>query len=474
MMARGSPLPADESSAPLSVGQLTALIKDTLATRFTGVWVVGEVTDLARPQSGHLYLTLKDSDAQIRAVMWRGAASRLRFALEDGLQVICCGDIDVYPPRGSYQLVIRQVELRGLGALQQALRKLQQKLAAEGLFDARHKKPLPRFPRRLAVITSPTGAAVRDFLEVLRQRWQGVDVLVIPALVQGQCAAADIARAIALANQIQPAPDVLVVTRGGGSIEDLWCFNEEPVVRAIFASRIPVVSAIGHEIDVTLSDLVADVRALTPTEAAQRVVPAADEIAVLLKHHLTRLQSALGVRAASARARLDALAERHVLRRPLERVHDLQRRLDELQVRATRGIQQALRSARQQLLTRSGHLESLSPLRVLGRGYSLTQRETDGAIVDRADMLQVGERIQTRYATGATISRIEAITMTPPPRRPPAVIRAAVSVKVNKTHGQETGQETGRHARRSADVRAGAPALGEDRGTTRGRSAHAQ
>ena len=153
------------------------------------MWVVGEVTDLARPQSGHLYLTLKDPDAQIRAVIWRGVAGRLRFDLEDGMQVICCGDVDVYPPRGTYQLVIRQIEPRGLGALQQALRKLQQKLAAEGLFDPQHKQPLPRFPRRLAVITSPTGAAVRDFLEVLRQRWQGVDVLVIPTKVQGEGAA---------------------------------------------------------------------------------------------------------------------------------------------------------------------------------------------------------------------------------------------------------------------------------------------
>jgi exodeoxyribonuclease VII large subunit len=330
--------------------------------------------------------------------------------LEDGVQVICCGDIDVYPPRGTYQLVIRQIQPRGLGALQQALRKLQQKLAAEGLFDPQHKQPLPRFPRRLAVITSPTGAAVRDFLEVLRQRWQGVDVLVIPTKVQGEGAAAEIARAIAVANQLQPPMDVLVVTRGGGSIEDLWCFNEEPVVRAIFASRVPVVSAIGHEIDVTLSDLVADVRALTPTEAAGRVVPAADEMAALLGHYLARLQSALGVRAASARARLDALADRHVFRRPLERIRDLERRLDDWQSRATRAIEQSVRAARQQVTVRASQLESLSPLGVLARGYSLTQREADDALVDRADMLRVGERIKTRYATGATISRVESVT----------------------------------------------------------------
>ncbi len=410
-MGRGSWLPVnDADDTVLSVSQLTARLQETLADRFQAVWVVGEVTDLARPQSGHLYLTLKDAGAQLRAVVWRSVASRLRFAVEDGMQVICCGDIDVYPPRGSYQLVVRQIEPRGLGALQQALRQLQQKLAAEGLFDPQHKRPLPRFPRRLAVVTSPTGAAVHDFLEVVRQRWQGVEVLVIPTKVQGAGAAAEIAQAIALANRLQPAPDVLVVTRGGGSIEDLWCFNEEPVVRAIFASRIPVVSAIGHEIDVTLSDLVADVRALTPTEAAQRVVPATDELTTLLTHQLARLQAGLAARAATARARLDTLADRPVLRRPLDRIRDLERRLDDLQLRAARAGAQALRTARQQLAVRSGQLESLSPLGVLARGYSLTEREADGVLVDRADRLQVGQRIRTRYARGTTISRVESIT----------------------------------------------------------------
>lgn len=410
-MGRGSWLPAnDADDTVLSVSQLTARIQETLTDRFQAVWVVGEVTDLARPQSGHLYLTLKDADAQLRAVVWRSVASRLRFAVEDGMQVICCGDIDVYPLRGSYQLVVRKIEPRGLGALQQALRQLQRKLAAEGLFDPQHKRPLPRFPRRLAVVTSPTGAAVRDFLEVVRQRWQGVEVLVIPTRVQGAGAAVEIAQAIALANRLQPAPDVLVVTRGGGSIEDLWCFNEEPVVRAIFASRIPVVSAIGHEIDVTLSDLVADVRALTPTEAAQRVVPAADEVTTLLTHQLARLQAGLAARATAARMRLDTLADRPVLRRPLDRIRDLERRLDDLQLRAARAGTQALRTARQQLAVRSGQLESLSPLGVLARGYSLTEREADGVLVDRADRLQVGQRIRTRYAQGATISRVESIT----------------------------------------------------------------
>jgi exodeoxyribonuclease VII large subunit len=389
---------------------LTALIKETLAERFPAIWVAGEISDLARPQSGHLYLTLKDSEAQIRAVMWRGVASRLRFDLEDGMQVLCCGDVDVYPPRGTYQLVIRQVEPRGLGGLQLALRKLQLKLEAEGLFDPRHKKPLPRFPRRLAVVTSPTGAAVRDFVETLRARWQGVDVLVLPTKVQGEGAAAEIAQAITLANRLDPPPDVLVVTRGGGSLEDLWCFNEERVVRAIFASRIPVVSAIGHEIDVTLSDLVADVRALTPTEAAQRVAPSTDEMQAALRHYEARLKTGLLSRARAVRQRCESLAQRRVFRKPYDRLRDWERRLDELELRAARAARQLLRAAGRQTTSLAKQLESLSPLSVLARGYSLTQRLENDTVVDRADRLRVGERIRTRYGSGETISRVESVT----------------------------------------------------------------
>ncbi len=256
------------ASEPLSVSQLTLLIKESLETEFPAVWVSGEVSDVAKPQSGHVYLTLKDKQAQIRGIIWRTVAARLKFDLRDGQEVVCRGGLDVYPPRGVYQLIIRQIEPLGVGALQLALRQLHQRLAAEGLFDPSHKQPLPRFPQRVAFVTSPTGAAIRDFLEVARRRWSGVQVLVIPAKVQGAGAAADIVRGIETANRLADPPDVLVVGRGGGSLEDLWCFNEEPVVRAIYASRIPVVSAVGHEIDVTLSDLVADVRALTPSEAA--------------------------------------------------------------------------------------------------------------------------------------------------------------------------------------------------------------
>jgi exodeoxyribonuclease VII large subunit len=412
-----TPQPAGRPQ-PLSISQLTARIKDVLEATFPGVWVVGEVSDLARPHSGHIYLTLKDEQSQIRAVIWRSTAARLGFDLADGQQIICRGDVDVYLPRGSYQLVIRQVEPFGIGALQQRLRQLQQKLAAEGLFEAVHKQPLPAFPRCVAVVTSPTGAAIRDFLEVVRQRWRGVRVLIVPARVQGAGAGREIAGAVQLVNRLHPAPDVLVLTRGGGSMEDLWCFNEEELVRAIFASRIPVVSAVGHEIDVTLADLVADVRALTPTEAAQKVFPATDELLRSLRHLQTRMAAALMSVATTARARLETLANRRVLRRPEQPIRDLQRRVDECSARLTRAGRLTLRAARQRLQAEAGRLETLSPLAVLARGYSVTQRWDDGRVVRDAAELQVGDLLVSRYARGRTRSRVESIDQADAQRRP--------------------------------------------------------
>jgi exodeoxyribonuclease VII large subunit len=402
-------LPEETPEKVLSVFELTSQIKDLLEGKFQAVWVAGEISNFSRPQSGHCYLTLKDDRAQIRAVLWRTAASRLRFELEDGLEVICQGSLDVYAPRGSYQLVIRQIEPKGVGALELALRKLKEKLAAEGLFDPARKRPLPRFPRRIAFVTSPTGAAVRDFLEVLRRRWRGADVLVVPVRVQGDGAAREIAAAIAAVNRFAMPVDCLVVGRGGGSLEDLWAFNEEAVVRAIHASRIPVVSAVGHEIDVTLADLVADVRALTPSEAAELVVPAAEEITLALRSQQQRLLGALRRRAMLSRARLDQLAARRMFRKPFELVHDAARRLDELSVRSLRAARRRLAAARKQADAAANHLESLSPLAVLGRGYSLTQRLSDGQLVRDAAELAVGDEIATRFSRGRVVSRVEGL-----------------------------------------------------------------
>lgn len=404
---RPTPAPPDDAPEVLSVSELTLAIKSELERNFTSVWVSGELSDVVRPHSGHIYLTLKDAGAQIKGILWKTAAARVKFDLEDGLEVVCRGDIDVYPPRGNYQLIIRQIEPLGLGALQLAFKKLYEKLSAEGLFDPRHKQPLPRFPRRIAVVTSPTGAAIRDFLEVLRRRWQGVEVLVIPARVQGEGAAAEIARGIALANRLADPPDVLVVGRGGGSIEDLWCFNEELVVRAIYASQIPIISAVGHEIDVTLADLVADVRALTPSEAAERVVPSAEEMRGQLANYRERLTASLGARVRHARTRLQNLAERRIFRRPHDALQELSRRVDELESRATRAVWRQLTRSKERTGALAAQLEGLSPLGVLSRGYSVTTRADDGVIVTDASQLKPGERILSRLARGQIISRVE-------------------------------------------------------------------
>jgi exodeoxyribonuclease VII large subunit len=393
----------------LTVGELTSQIKELLEANFASVWVTGEISNLSRPQSGHYYLTLKDDQAQVRAVVWRSTVNRLRFELEDGLEVICQGQLDVYGPRGTYQLVVRQIEPKGIGALELALRKLRERLAAEGLFDSSRKKPLPGFPRRVAFVTSPTGAAIHDFLQVLRRRWRGTDVLVVPVRVQGEGAGAEIAQAIALVNRLAEPVDCLVVGRGGGSLEDLWAFNEEVVVRAIAASRIPVVSAVGHEIDVTLSDLAADVRALTPSEAAELVVPSTDDMHARLGAFRARLEALVRHRATAAREWLVSLGSRRALRRPLDRIRELVQRLDELDGRSARAAARRLEMSRREVQATTDRLEALSPLAILKRGYSLTERWPEGAVVRSASQVSPGERMMTRLAQGRLLSRVEEV-----------------------------------------------------------------
>ncbi len=404
-------MPASTTSEQqtLTIAELTARIKNALEGEFPSVWVSGEISNYSRPQSGHSYFTLKDEQAQIRAVIWRGTASKIKFDLVDGLDVICHGHIDVYAPRGSYQLVIDQLQPKGVGALELALRKLREKLAAEGLFDPAKKRKLPAFPRRLAFVTSPTGAAVRDFLEVLRRRWRGVDVLIIPARVQGDGAAQEIVAGIRLANRLSPRPDVLVVGRGGGSLEDLWSFNEEPVVRAIAASRIPTISAVGHEIDVTLADLAADVRALTPSEAAERVVPAVEEITARMRGYRQRLRHAAHRRVMFLRARYDGVANQRPFRRPFDMVLDRARRLDELSAHANSAMNRLTLERVSRLATIAGKMESLSPLAVLARGYTITRDAKTGAALRDAGRLRIGQSIVTRFASGEAVSKVEAV-----------------------------------------------------------------
>ena len=396
----------DANESARTVSELTREIKDQLENHYPDVWVTGEISNCRPARSGHVYLTLKDDQSQISAVIWRNTASRLPFELTDGLEVVARGGVEVYLPRGQYQLVIRQLTPRGVGALELAFRQLQEQLAAEGLFDADRKQPIPRFPRRIALVTSPTGAAVRDMLQVITRRWPAVDIVLLPVRVQGAGAAEEIAAAIGLVPDL-PGVDVVIAGRGGGSLEDLWAFNEEIVARAIADCPIPIVSAVGHEIDVSIADLVAAVRALTPSEAGELVVPHQDELKAWLQGARTRLVAALNQQAQRARARLESFASRPVLVRPHGRIRELAGRVDELQRRMDRAARSRTRVSRDQLGVAAAALQALSPLEVLGRGYSVT-RTTGGQVVRTADDLNPGDEIITTLASGSVTSRVES------------------------------------------------------------------
>jgi exodeoxyribonuclease VII large subunit len=397
----------------LSVGELTEGLRALLEEGFPSIWIAGEVSNLARPSSGHLYFSLKDAKAQLRSVIWRGIALRLRFDLADGMEVIARGRLTVYVPRGEYQFIVEEVQPKGLGALELALRQLREKLFIRGWFAPERKKPLPRFPRRVALVTSPTGAAVRDMLEILARRWSAAEVWVCPVRVQGDGASQEIAAAIRLLNRLEPSADVLIVGRGGGSAEDLWAFNEEVVAEAIHESRIPVVSGVGHELDVTIADLVADRRALTPSEAAELVVPDRDELLESLSAAEARLRESLVGRLQNARQRLRDLAERRAFRLPLERVRDQERRLDEWGGRLERAMRQRVVLAQQATASLAGRLETLSPLNVLARGYSLTRIQRDGGVVRDAAQVTPGERLVTLLHSGRLVSRVEEVLTGP-------------------------------------------------------------
>lgn len=400
----------DDSDSPYqTVSQLTQDIRDTLESDFAEVTVCGEVSGFSAPRSGHWYLTLKDDAAQIAAVVWKSTVSRIKFAVEDGAQVVVRGRLTVYPPRGSYQLVIEHMQPVGEGSWRAKFRRLHEKLAAEGLFDPRRKRPLPLLPRRVVVITSPTGAAVRDFLQVAQRRWRGSQITILPTKVQGVGAGVQLAAAVDLANRLRPAADVIVVTRGGGSIEDLWEFNDEQLVRAIAASRIPVVSGVGHEIDVTLCDLVADLRALTPSEAAERVFPDQQSLQENLLELQARLVRGLRRRGADAKQQIDRLAQSRVLRRPLDFLLQHSQRLDDRAARLLWLSENDLKRRRSQLQGMAGQLEALSPLNVLSRGYSVTLITAGQPIQDAAEV-PIGTQVSTRLHRGRLLSTVTAVT----------------------------------------------------------------
>lgn len=392
----------------VSVSELNHQLKLVVEGTFPLMWVAGEVTDVAKPRSGHIYFTLKDDDSQIRAVMWRSVASRLKFNLENGQSILCYGGLEIYTVRGTYQLVVRKAQPQGIGALQLAFEKLKARLNAEGLFSAERKQPLPRHPRRIGLITSPSGAAVHDFLVAAGDRMLGAEIYVIPAQVQGTGAAETIVRGLQAAAMVRPKLDVVVVARGGGSLEDLWCFNEEPVVRAIADCPVPTVSAVGHEVDVTLSDLAADVRALTPTDAATKVFADRMGLVQRVDDLSRRLNRAIEYEIERRRFALEALVGHSAMTKPLEMVHLRSRLVDELDQRAKQAIDRRLQQSKSDVATLAASLSALSPLNTLARGYSVTS-DLDGGAISEADQLKIGQRVRTRLATGGFLSRVEEI-----------------------------------------------------------------
>jgi exodeoxyribonuclease VII large subunit len=409
-----NPSAIPEGVKVLSIAEVTQEVKALIEDGFPSVWVTGEVSNLSRPSSGHVYLTLKDAQAQLRAVIWRSVALRLRFNPRDGMDVIARGRLTVYPVRGDYQLQVEELHPKGVGAQELALRQLKERLFRLGYFAPERKKQLPRFPRRVALITSPSGAAVRDMLEILARRWPALEIWICPVRVQGDGAAEEIAVAVERVNRLGGV-DVAIVGRGGGSTEDLWAFNAECVARAIFGSRIPIVSAVGHEIDVTVADLVADCRALTPSEAAERIVPHRDELLENLRLLEGRWRTLLLQRLQWARTRLKDLGELRCFRLPFERIRDHERQLDEQSERMQRGLRQRIQQLQARLEAQAARLETLSPLNVLGRGYSLTRREADGVLVRSPDQVRPGDRLVTQVQHGKIVSRVESSGEAPKP-----------------------------------------------------------
>lgn len=434
-----------------TVGELTEAIRGTLAGEFTDIWVAGEISGSKTAPSGHVYFTLKDADAQIRCACFARTLRFLRFKPQDGIEVLARGRVDVYAPRGEYQLLIDSLEPQGHGALQFAFEQLKKKLAEEGLFDAERKRKLPLYPRRIGIVTSPSGAAIQDMLKILTSRFPGLHIRLFPALVQGEGAAAQVCRGIEYFSETG-WPEVVIVGRGGGSVEDLWTFNEESVARAIAACRVPVISAVGHETDFTISDFVADLRAPTPSAAAEMVVGSQGQLVERLEAIGRRLRQSVLYRISVARRRLQELSVdraaatlHRAIGRRLQRVDALdarmresarassasgrerierleqrlarfdlrlrlaegRRRLEAAASRLDQSIQWRLAAQRRRLEPLDAQLAQLSPLRVLDRGYAIVQTP-QGAVVKNASEVTAGSLLDVRLARGALRVEVES------------------------------------------------------------------
>ncbi|MBI4229244.1 MAG: exodeoxyribonuclease VII large subunit [Planctomycetes bacterium] len=390
----------------LTVTQLTERVRARVEPGMADVAVRGEISRWTVAGSGHAYFTLKDAQAVLDAVAWRSHLEQFRFVPEVGMEVVARGAVTVYPPRGRYQLEVRRIDPVGAGPLEIAFRQMRERLEREGLFDPGRKRPLPFLPERILIVTSPSGAALHDILRSIRERHPGVHVILYPVRVQGEGAASEIADAIALANARREA-DVMIVGRGGGSPEDLWAFNEEALARAIHASAIPVVSAVGHEVDVSISDLVADVRALTPTAAGALVVPDVRELLAGAADCERRLASALRRRVAEERHRVERLGESLCAFAPARRIEQRQQRTDEEAQRLERSLRLLLDRAGERLQGGVYRLDALNPLSVLSRGYSVTWAQGRAKALTDAGQARPGDVLRTRLARGTIRSRVE-------------------------------------------------------------------
>jgi exodeoxyribonuclease VII large subunit len=384
-----------------SVEALNKQIKNSIETKFVQIWVRGEISNFKAHASGHFYFSLKDQNSQIRAVMFRGNNSRLKFKPYDGVEVIVRGKVTVYEPRGDYQISCDMMEPVGAGALQRAFEELKLKLKQEGLFESSRKKAIPEIPRHIAIVTSPTGAAIRDILNILNRRGKGLDVTIVPSLVQGEAAAAALRTAFVTATQL-PNVDVIIIGRGGGSIEDMWCFNDEALARLISQSAIPVISAVGHEIDFTIADFVADLRAPTPSAAAELVVKSADELLNKINGFQRILRMSLSGRLTQVRTLLHNLGKRLI--DPKQKLQDLMQKNDDLYNRMSRAMERILERKKIYLTSRMDLLDSLSPLKVVDRGYSLVTK--NGQLIKSNEQLIKDDLIDVKFAKGTVQAKV--------------------------------------------------------------------
>lgn len=411
MMMDESTLPLFQSIQPqaqaLSVGELTVKIKSSLEGEFREIWVKGEISNYKPASSGHIYFSLKDDQASISCASFGWSRkNKSKIDLKDGLEVLCRGNISVYAPRGNYQLIVESIEPLGVGALQLAFEQLKQKLQAEGLFDAKLKKPLPKYPKKIVVITSTQAAALRDVLTVLKRRAPQVEVLLIPALVQGNEAPAKLIQALKVANRYRLG-EVILLTRGGGSIEDLWSFNNEELARTIAQSELPIVSAVGHEIDFTISDFVADLRAPTPSAGAEIITQHWNALKDQVTQLTVRLTQSMKREVLLKRRTLEALQGR--LKSPKDQIRERIQKVDELAITLERVMSYYLTQKRSHLERLVVKLEALSPLKVLSRGYALVQDAEAGTVMRSSQTLNLGQRLNLKFYDGCASVKVESV-----------------------------------------------------------------